>query len=338
MRSRRYPLATLIIGGAGFVGLNIAQALLEDGQRVVLFDRSPPPRVAQEALGALGSLSCLTGDVRDPAAVREAFAAAATDGPPQAVFGAAITANEQRDRESPELVLETNLVSLAHVLRAARDVRARRIVNLSSASAYGDSLYGGAIGLDESARAEPRSLYSLSKFASERLLERLAALWDLSALSVRLSGVFGPWERPTGARDTLSPIYQLLLLAQAQTTALLPRAGLRDWTYAPDAAQAVRALLAAERPAERLYNVSGGTQFSLFAWGETMALLRPGFACRLAGAGETPNVNLHDERDRAPLDGGRLAEEFALRPQYDCGRSAAHLADWVQRYPGLLQT
>ncbi len=305
---------------------------------MVLFDRSPPPRAALsalESLGPTGSVVCVTGDVRDPAAVRAAVAEAAKAGPPDVVFGAAVTADEKRDSEAPELVLETNLLSLAHVLRAARDAKARRIVNLSSAAAYGDTMFDGVASLAEDAHAEPRGLYSLTKFASERVLERLAALWGLDALSVRLSGLFGPWERPTGARDTLSPLYQLLALADAGTPALLPRPGVRDWTYAPDAARAVCLLLAATRPAARLYNVSAGEEFSVLAWGEALAGKHAGFECRLARTGETPNVNLHGERDRAPMDGARLAQELGFRAAYDCSRSAAHMAEWIQRNPGL---
>ena len=331
-RTRETPLTTLIFGGAGFVGLNIAQALLEQERSVVLFDRSPPPRTALAALGALGSLGVLSGDVRDTAAVRDAFAVAAKDGPPDVVFGAAITADDKRDSEEPELVLETNLLSLAGVMRAAREVHARRIVNLSSVAAYGDSMFGEAALLEDATCAEPRGLYALTKFASERLLDRLASLWGLDALSVRLSGVFGPWERPTGARDTLSPFFQMLQLAQAGTPAVLARAGLRDWTYAPDAAQAVCALLSAVRPAARLYNVSGCRQFSLLEWGERLASLRPGFECRLARAGEASNVDLHGERDRAPLSGARIAGELGVQAHYDCALSVTHLHAWLRQH------
>lgn len=330
------PLATLIFGGTGFVGLNIAQRLLETGGSVVLFDRSPAPSAAIAALTALGTCESLCGDVRDPASVRDAFSAAAGDGRLDVVFGAAITADDRRDSEQPELVLETNLLSIAHVMRAARDAQARRIVNLSSASAYGESMFGGGVPLEEKTCADPRSLYGLTKFASERVLGRLASLWNLDALSVRLSGVFGPWERATGARDTLSPFFQLLCRARTGTPALLPRAGQRDWTYAPDAARAVCALLAAPACAARLYNVSGGPEFSVLDWGKRLAKALPGFVCRVAAAGETPNVNLHGERDRAPMSGERFAAEFGIRPDYDCDRSAAHLAAWIERHPESL--
>jgi UDP-glucose 4-epimerase len=58
-------MTTLIFGGAGFVGLNVAEALLRAGRDVALFDRAPPPPPAVDELGALGGgLRMLVGDVR----------------------------------------------------------------------------------------------------------------------------------------------------------------------------------------------------------------------------------------------------------------------------------
>ena len=62
--------------------------------------------------------------------------------------------------------------------------------------------------LMESMVTDPQSLYGLTKFAGERACARLAALWGLDVRSVRLSAVFGPWERATPARSTLSPQFQ----------------------------------------------------------------------------------------------------------------------------------
>ena len=68
-------MSVLIAGGAGFVGLNVAEALLARREAVVLFDRAPPPPEALAALGALpGRLDVVEGDVLDPEAVRGALA------------------------------------------------------------------------------------------------------------------------------------------------------------------------------------------------------------------------------------------------------------------------
>ena len=95
------------------------------------------------------------------------------------------------------------------ILMAAHRHRVRRVINLSSGSAFGAAAFRHAL-LDEELPCEPVSLYAITKYASERVVARLAALWQADFISVRLSGVFGPWERATGVRDTLSPQSQII--------------------------------------------------------------------------------------------------------------------------------
>jgi UDP-glucose 4-epimerase len=324
-------MSTLIFGGAGFVGLNVAEALLRAGRDVVLFDRAPPPAAARDELGALGGgLRILTGDVRDRGAVAGAFDRTIDT----VVYGAAITADAPRDAAEPELVLETNLLALVPVLRGARDRGVRRVVNLSSAAAYGTAAFAPGA-LDEGGTApDPRTLYALSKFATERVGERLGTLWGVDFRSARLSTVFGPWERATGARDTLSPFMQLLLLADAGMPALLARSGDRDWIYAPDVAAGVLALLDAARLRHAVYHLSTGRRYGVLGWGERLARLRPGFECRLARPGETPTVSLHADADRSSLATARAAEDCGFRAAFDLERSAVDLDAWARAHPG----
>ena len=67
-------MSTLIFGGGGFVGLTIAERLLKAGERVTIADRTAPPGAALEALGRLGPVSTVLGDVRDAAFVNAAMA------------------------------------------------------------------------------------------------------------------------------------------------------------------------------------------------------------------------------------------------------------------------
>lgn len=314
-------MTTLLCGGSGFVGLNIAEALLAAGRRVVILDRSPPPPEAASAFAALpGSLEVVTGDVRDEAVLAEAI----RPGLDAIVLGAAITADAARDAREPEQILAVNLLAPVAIVRRAREAGVRRIVNLSSAAAYGRAAYGPDP-LREDDPTDPEGLYALTKFASERVLARLSGLWGLDAVSVRLTGVFGPWERDTGLRDTLSPQAQILAHRAAGTAALLARPGFRDWSYAPDVAAALLRVLDAPKLPSMTYNISGPFVWSALAFGERLAALGPGFACRLAGPGETPNVELHSAADRAPLDTTRLAAELGFRARFDLDASVADL-------------
>ncbi len=327
-------MSLTVVGGAGFVGLNLAEAGLAAGRSVRVLDRGPVPEAARTALAIHpGRLGAVVGDVADPAALAEAI----PPGTRFVVYGAAITADAERDARDPEAILAVNLAGLVPALRAAKVAGVARFVIVSSAAALGAAAFSGE-SLDEDRPADPATLYAITKFAGERLGARLGALWGLDVRAVRLSGVYGPWEHATGLRDTLSPQFQVMRAAQEERPALLARPGLRDWIYAPDVAGAVLALLDAPAPRFPLYNVAPGGVSSVLAWGEALARLRPGFVCRLAAPGETPTIALHTDHDRAPLDARRMAQDIGWRAAFDPTETPAHLAAWWRRHAEGLPT
>ncbi|MET0968999.1 MAG: NAD(P)-dependent oxidoreductase [Tardiphaga sp.] len=318
----------LVFGGTGFVGLNIANALLTRGHTVTLFDRAGLPQAAQRAFAAYGErLTVVTGDVLDRASVDSVIAA----GFDTAILGAAITAGPERDAADPETILQVNLLAQTPILLAARKHGVKRVINLSSAGAYGDSAFRYPL-LDEETPCDPVSIYAITKFASEKVAARLASLWQSDFVSVRLSGVFGPWERGTGVRDTLSPQAQMLAALAANAEAVLPRPGVRDWIYAPDVADAIGVLVEAAKPQHRLYNITTATPWSALEWGQALAKFNPGFTCRLATAHDTPTIDLHSNADRAPMSAARLDNEFGWRAKFGCADSVADLMAWSQRH------
>jgi UDP-glucose 4-epimerase len=323
----RYSLSILIIGGAGFIGLNLAEQLLATGRAVTILDRAPPPRSARDAFAPLpGRLTIETGDIADQAHLR-AMIARHRDG---VIYGAAITAGPQREARDACTILAVNLGGLVASLEAAREAGVRRVINLSSATAYGAAGTRHAQLIEDETPEDPRALYPITKFAGERFCARLAELWGADIRSVRLSGVFGPWEYDTGLRDTLSPQWQILKALTAGERAILPREGYRDWLYSRDAARAVIALLDADRLAHHLYNIAPGAPSALLDWGRiaAKALDLPETQCRLAKAGETATIDLHMPRDRAPMDIARLVADTGFAPAFDDAASVADLLAW----------
>lgn len=333
MVSPRGTIATLhgmklvLFGAAGFVGVNVAASLSARGHSLVLVDRDAPPQAVREALPAA---SWIRGDVRDTAVLESAISAG-TEG---VVWGAALTADAARDAAEPDAILSVNLAALGAVLRIAHARGVRRVVNLGSVAAFGDSAFRGRPLEEDDPVPDPRSLYALSKFAGERLCTRFSALTGLPVTTLRLSSVFGPWERMTGARDTPSPFLQLMTLAERGEEARLPRALVRDWLYAPDAGEAVACVLEAEGLQHALYHVGPGRAHSVLDWGLALAGRRPGWVCRLADPGEASNVDPQGDRDRAPMDVGRIAADTGFRARYDPARSVEHLDAWTRAHQG----
>jgi UDP-glucose 4-epimerase len=267
-------------------------------------------------------LSVVQGDITDTKGI-EALIAKGCDA---IVLGAAITAGTHLEKTATASILQINVMAQLPILGAAVRHRVRRVINLSSAAAYGASGQRYPV-LDEETPCDPVSFYALSKFASERSVARYADIRDRDFLSVRLSAVFGPWERTGKVRDTPSLQFQILAAFDRGEPAILPGPGVKDWIYAPDAAEAVAVLLEAERPRHRLYNISSGTEWSALQWGEAFAALHPRLQCRLAAPGERTLIELHGP-DRAPLSVSRLAQEFGWHARFGCADSAADLSMW----------
>jgi UDP-glucose 4-epimerase len=325
-------MRVLVFGGTGFVGLNLAAALLARGHAVTLFDRAGLPAAAQKVFADHADrLTAIQGDVTDRQAVEDVVGR----GCETVVLGATVTAGSEREATDPETILRVNLLAQTPILAAARRSGVRRVINLSSAAAYGASAFRNKT-LEEETACDPVSLYAITKFASEKVAARLAALWQCEIISVRLSSVFGRWERATGVRDTLSPQGQMLAALEQNREAILERPGVRDWIYAPDVADAVTLLVEAAKPQHQLYNISTGAEWSALQWGEELAALRAGFICRLAQAGEVPTVDLHAPADRAPLSVARLAQEFGWRARFGCADSVADLNRWWTEHRGGL--
>ena len=320
----------LIFGGTGFVGINIASALLARGHAVTLFDRGILPRAAGQAFAEVGgALSVIEADITNSRAVETTIAR----GFDAIILGAAITAGPVREAADPQSILHVNLMAQVPILMAAHRHGVGRVINLSSGSAYGAAAFRHAM-LDEGLPCEPISLYAITKFASEKVAARLADLWQADIISVRLSGVFGPWERLTGVRDTPSPQMQIVTALRQKKEAVLSRPGTRDWIYAPDVADAVAVLVEAPKPRHGLYNISTGNEWTALQWGQRLADLNPGFVCRLATSGEASNVDLHSDADRAPLSIARMTEEFGWCARFGCADSAADLNEWWIRHGG----
>lgn len=317
----------VIFGGTGFVGLNLAEVLLARGHDVTLYDRKQLPAGAERSFaGHRERLTVVQGEITDveriDGLVRQGF--------DTIVLGAAITAGEQLERSNTSSILEINMMAQMPILSAAVRYGVRRVVNLSSASAYGAAGRRYPV-LDEDTPCDPVSFYAISKFTSERSVARLAELWDSDFLSVRLSAVFGPWERIGKVRDTPSLQFQILAEFARGEPALMPGPGMKDWIYAVDAAEAVAVLIESERPRHRLYNISCGGAWSALQWGEAFAALHPGLECRLATPGEQTFIKLRGP-DRAPLSVARMADEFGWRARFGCTESAAAMSDWWMQH------
>lgn len=324
-------MAVLITGGFGFVGLNVAEELLRREEEVVLFGLGELPEAARADFAALpGVFHCFEGDVCDASALERAFGGYGVD---HVFHGAAVTAGPDRERHDPAAVMEVNLMGTIATLEAARRHGVRRFLSPSSCSVYGASDYDVAVCDEATTQPVPESVYAISKYAAERTAIRLGKRWEMDVVAARITEVFGPWERDTGVRDTLSAPLLVTRLAMQGQEAVLPRPGQRDWGYARDVARALLALLDAEKPKFDVYNISTGVQWTIEAWCDRLRQVYPDFRYRMARSGEEANVDYHDSRDRSPLAIERLTTDIGYQPSFPFTTAFDDYMEWIKDHP-----
>jgi nucleoside-diphosphate-sugar epimerase len=174
------------------------------------------------------------------------------------------------------------------------------------------------------------ALYGLTKFAAEQILPRVAATHGVSFTAARLGVVYGPWEYATGVRDTLSPMLQILDLADAGEQAVLGPPWRGDYTNSRDIAAGLVAIADAPSLPRTVYNLATGRATSAEDWCRVLETRLPGFRWRGAADGETGNVDSHAGFHRGAMDIGKITADTTYRPGYDLDRAADHLFGWRQ--------
>ena len=328
----------LVVGGSGFIGLNVIEVLLASSEQVISLDKSPIPPAAMNVFSKLpGKFTSIQLDITNTEDVDRVVSGGDVD---VIFYGAAITAGVEREISDPLSVFDVNVIGLLNVLKAAcRAPSVNRIINISSGSAYGNGGFGDTgwkDSLDEfGTREDPQTLYAISKYTGERVALRMGELLKKRVINVRLSAIFGRWEYDTGVRDTLSAPMQATLLALKGETALIDRKEERDWTYSRDVARALYKLANHENINSSLYNISSGETWSVFDWCAVLKMSYPDFNYRLCEFGETPNIDLFGTRDRIKMSPDRFLCDIGYTLSADLNEIFEDFKIWINESNGF---
>ena len=328
-------MSTLVTGGAGFVGLNLLEALLGRGESVVAFDANPLPAAAVADFASLpGRLHVVNGDVRDRNAIVRAMAAHAVD---RLIHAAAVTAGPERDAADPGAIAEINLIGTIRALEAARERGLKRVVHVGTGAVYGDLGIVPGNQLDEvNDLPRPIGMYPITKYAAERTCLRLGALWGMDLVVGRLAMVFGRWEHESGARDRMAlPLQTVRLAIRGEEARILRVEEQRDWIYAPDVAAGLIALLDAPQLASRVFHVGTGMPWDIADWCERLVAAYRGFRYRFVTDPAEANVLPLSSAGRSPFRVDRIRSEAGFAPRYPLDRAFQDYTAWVRSHAGF---
>jgi UDP-glucose 4-epimerase len=235
----------LVTGGAGFIGSNLAERLLEEGVEVVVYDNfSTGRRIFVERLEGSSRASVVEGDILDSARLSEAMQGC------DIVFHLAANADVRHGLEHPQLDLHQNTVGTFNVLEAMRTVGIRRVVFGSTGSVYGEPEVFPTP--EDCPFPRQTSLYGASKLAGESLLQAYCEGYDFSGVILRFVSIMG--ERYTHGH--LFDFYRALLQDPACLHVLGDGHQRKSYLYVGDCIDAILQLVSVHHePGSIVYNL-----------------------------------------------------------------------------------
>ena len=249
----------LITGGAGFIGSNLAEKLLQD-ERVsfirVLDNLATGSVKNIEALTANSKFEFVKGDIRN---YNECLTCC--EGMDLITHQAAL-GSVPRSIADPLTTNEVNITGTVNVFTAAKEKKIKRVVYAASSSTYGD--HPGLPKVEDQI-GKPLSPYAVTKYVMELYAEVYASLYDMQFIGLRYFNIFGPKQNPKGAYAAVIPLFAKALIENASPVINGEGSHSRDFTYVDNAVQANILSLFTDNPAavNQVYNIACGHRTSL---------------------------------------------------------------------------
>lgn len=249
----------LVTGGAGFIGSNLTEYLLEQGHEVRVLDNFATGHIENllQLFDRFGSrFELQVGDIRNLDDCRKAV-----DGMDYVLHEAAL-GSVPRSVADPITTNEVNIGGFLNMLVAARDAQVKRFVFAASSSTYGDSAQLPKV---EEVIGKPLSPYAITKYVDELYADVFARTYGIEYIGLRYFNVFGRRQDPNGAYAAVIPLFVKKLMRHEAPNINGDGEYSRDFTYIDNVIQMnMRALTTTNSEAvNQIYNTAYGERTTL---------------------------------------------------------------------------
>ena len=249
----------LITGGAGFIGSNLADSLLQDGYNITVVDNFDPYYPYEIKYANIKHnldnphYKLYKADITDKESLNKIFAENKFD----LVVHLAARAGVRPSIERPESYVNTNVLGTVHILELMKDYKIDKLVFASSSSVYGNCK---AEVFSETLKVtEPISQYAATKSAGEQFCYTYHKLYGLNVVCLRFFTVYGPRQRPDLAIHKFTN-----LIAQDKP---IPMFGdgttKRDYTFIDDIISGIKGAIDYDDTGYEIINLGGGEPVNL---------------------------------------------------------------------------
>lgn len=249
----------LVTGGAGFIGSNLCEYLLQAGHEVRCLDNFATGKIENilpltERYPAMFKL--IVGDIRRMEDCRKAV-----EGMEYVLHEAAL-GSVPRSIKDPITSNEVNVSGFLNMLVASRDAGVKRFVFAASSSTYGDSQ---SLPKVEDVIGKPLSPYAITKYVNELYADVFARTYGMEYIGLRYFNVFGRRQDPFGAYAAVIPLFVKQLMRYESPVINGDGEYSRDFTYIDNVIQMNELALTVTDPGavNQIYNTAFGERTTL---------------------------------------------------------------------------
>lgn len=243
----------LVTGGAGFIGSNLTNKLVEKGQEVVVIDDLSMGKI--ENFNDISKVTFIEGSITDKNLVVKIFEENQFD----YIFHLAAIASVADSVEKPVETHQVNYEAVLNILDLVRKTQTqlKRFVFASSAAVYGDD---SQLPKKETSPIKPMTQYAVDKFAAERTAINFNNLYGVPASAVRFFNVYGPNQNPespySGVISILLNRYERTLAGENIGFTLFGDGSqIRDFIFIEDVVKALLLVAESDKSLGQVYNV-----------------------------------------------------------------------------------
>jgi UDP-glucose 4-epimerase len=241
----------LILGGKGFIGSHLTEALISQGLSVRVFDRADAENLIETNLQS--QVEFVESDFSDSKKLYSALVGC------DICFHLISTTIPKNSNDSPSYDLQSNVINTINLLEQARKAGLKKIVFLSSGgTVYGEPKY---LPIDEFHSTDPLCSYGISKLAIEKYLELYRSLYGIDYVVLRVSNPYGERQRLAAAQGAVA-VFMGKALRGEKITIWGDGSVARDYLYIGDL---IDSLLASINYAgkEHIFNIGSGSPTKL---------------------------------------------------------------------------
>ena len=306
----------LVTGGAGFIGSQVAEALVKRGDRVKVLDNFFTGK--RENLASIeGGIELIEGDVRDATLCQEVLEGV------DAVVHLAALHEVARSVECPMETHEVNVSGTLNLLLGAHRAGVKKFVFASSSAIYGENPVIPR--LETMLPAPSSSPYAVTKQSGEYYCQLFSTLYGLDTICLRFFNIYGPRQDAASTYAAVIPKFISLLLAETAPTIYGDGEQSRDFTFIADCVAGV--LAACETPglSGRVFNIGTGRRTTVHRlYDQLQSLLHTNLAPNYGPP--QPGDLAHDQADI-----GQAERFLHFRPRYDMAQGLRETIDFMRR-------